>query len=577
MKKRRTFGSWLLVTALVLLCAVLGWLQYRWIGEVSAAARDRLRAGLQSGLNRVSRDFNLEIAAAWRALLPEGVPADAADLQAQLAKRYKAWQSGPYGRMFDRIAIAQDQPGGKVLQILDPADGTFREASWPGDWLEIRRRMDRRRPPAPGPGLPGLAPPPAAGLALDVPVFSAARAQPPDAPFGRREIGRVIFQVNLPFVRDVLIPELLRRDLGAAELADYRIAVFTNDPERSAVYRSDARIGADIIRGADAAATVFNLPGEPMFRPQPPAPVGEFTPPPGPPPGGPEPGRWTIFARHQAGSLEAAAARTQSRNLAVTGGVLLLLIASVIALVSFTRRTQKLAAMQIEFVAGVSHELRTPLTVLHAAGHNLQGKLAENPSQVIRYGELIQNESRRLEDLAEQVLWFARRDSGALVQKHDPVSIEAVISDTLEAAKAAIEESGCTVETKIAPDLPLVPGDAVALKHAMQNLLANALKYGAEGRWIGMSAEPARDGAEVVIRVADRGRGIPNEERTEIFEPFFRGKNALEQQIHGTGLGLNLVRRIVEAHGGSISVKSEPMQGTEFVLRLPARPAGAGA
>jgi signal transduction histidine kinase len=121
----------------------------------------------------------------------------------------------------------------------------------------------------------------------------------------------------------------------------------------------------------------------------------------------------------------------------------------------------------------------------------------------------------------------------------------------------------------------------VALQHALQNLIGNAAKYGtAGGNWIGVFASQTRDKEQAVveIRVADRGPGIPQDEQKHIFEPFFRGRRAVEDQIHGAGLGLNLAKKIVEAHGGSIRVQSEPMKGTEFTVRIPAAPAApAGA
>ena len=150
--------------------------------------------------------------------------------------------------------------------------------------------------------------------------------------------------------------------------------------------------------------------------------------------------------------------------------------------------------------------------------------------------------------------------------------------------------------------LPPVQGDASALRSAVQNLLSNAVKYGGEARWVRVSAEalpgpkirrPAAaahstvtiknarpaSGPHVAITVADRGLGVPAEERGHIFEPFYRGRQAVSQQIQGSGLGLNLVARIAAAHGGRVEVTSEPGKGSAFTLILPAAqptPADAG-
>src|SRR5262249_55934941 len=112
------------------------------------------------------------------------------------------------------------------------------------------------------------------------------------------------------------------------------------------------------------------------------------------------------------------------------------------------------------------------------------------------------------------------------------------------------------------------------IRRALHNLLTNALKYGAEGRWIGVSVKRAGSAArpEVHIAVGDRGRGIEPDDLAHIFEPFFRGRFAVERQIHGSGLGLSLVARIVAAHGGHITVSSTPGQGATFTIHLPALP-----
>jgi signal transduction histidine kinase len=282
-----------------------------------------------------------------------------------------------------------------------------------------------------------------------------------------------------------------------------------------------------------------------------------------------------LFVRHRAGSLEAVVYRSRMRNLAVTAGVLLLMLASLAAIVQFTRRSQKLAELQMEFVAGVSHELWTPLTVIGTAGYNLRGKMSRDPAQVERYGALIQRECGRLKDLVQQVLRFAGANAGRVVGELEPLSAEALIQGAIESSRFAIEAAGCAVEKTIEPGLPLLLGDPVSLNHAIQNLIANAAKYGTkENKWVGVFASKtaARSGTQVEIRVADRGPGIPAGEQRRIFNPFFRGKRALQDQIHGTGLGLSLAKRIVEAHGGTIGVRSDPPNGTEFVVRLPIAP-----
>jgi len=177
--------------------------------------------------------------------------------------------------------------------------------------------------------------------------------------------------------------------------------------------------------------------------------------------------------------------------------------------------------------------------------------------------------------LVEQVLRFSSAAAGRVIQNPEPMSIAVALEETLDSAKAVMQAAGCTVETHIAPGLPEVMGDPMALKQALLNLLHNAAKYGGgETPWVGVSAAriggDARSGVE--IRVADRGPGVPHDEQARIFEPFFRGRAAQQDQIHGTGLGLHLAKKIFEAHGGSIQLKSVAGKGAEFIVRLPAAP-----
>src|SRR5579885_1731032 len=133
----------LFVSALIVLCGVLGALQYRWIGEASEAARQRLKAGIEGNLARLSRDFNAELAAAGREVMPAGQPESVAELQQEVAARYQARiASVREARSFSRIAIAVPQEGGVRLRIFDAAQGAFAPAPWPAEWQAVRRRIE---------------------------------------------------------------------------------------------------------------------------------------------------------------------------------------------------------------------------------------------------------------------------------------------------------------------------------------------------------------------------------------------------------------------------------------------------
>jgi len=616
-KPHRSLLTWLIVGILVALCGVLGFLQYRWIGEVSVAASARMRAGLQASLARLSQDFNSEITAAASPFLPSQPFDDEPACEREIQDRYR--HSGSRrAPLLHHVALAAPRGQTVVLRVMNWQTGAFQDAPWPAAWQDARRRfasrveamlearleerpLPRPEPPGPGPDFgPRMPPPPPPkarprprprpqpgppaavhldAFSFDTPVFGLAEPGPPEGDFGGPgdpgpQIAWVIVQLDSQFVRQTWLPDLIRRNLEGAG-SDYETTVVTT-PDAQVLYESEPG-QSQAIRGAgDASVALFDAQFDRFRRDA----VG-IEPPParrkGPP--APDPQHWEMTVRHRAGSVEAAVARTQRANLAVTGGVLLLMLAAIGALIRFTRRSQRLAQLQMDFVAGVSHELRTPLTVIHTAAYNLQGRLAADPRQVGKYGVLIQKESGRLKSLVEQILRFASAEGGRLIEAPRPVSIESVVDRALETCREQIESSGCTVERHIAPDLPPVAGDPAALEQVVSNLVSNAIQYGkpdGAAPWIGISAEISRANA-IELRVADHGPGIPPEEQAQVFDAFFRGARARDAQVHGTGLGLTLVKKIVDAHGGTISVNSHPGRGTEFIARFPLASAGSVA
>jgi signal transduction histidine kinase len=243
-----------------------------------------------------------------------------------------------------------------------------------------------------------------------------------------------------------------------------------------------------------------------------------------------------------------------------------------------TRRAATLARQQVEFVAGVSHELRTPLSVICSAAENLSDGVVVERAQVRRYGALIASEGRRLAEMVEQVMAFAGLHAGRELSERQTVKVSELVDAALGACAPVIGQRAVKVERVIADDLPGVSVSVRAMQRSLHNLLDNAIKYGGEAPWVRVSArrEPGTGG--VAITIEDRGVGIPAEEQRHIFEPFFRGREVANSSIHGSGLGLSLVKRIVEAHGGRISVSSAAGRGSRFTVHLPAaRVAGAGA
>ncbi len=578
--RQRTWLAWASVGVLTILCAVLAALQYRWIGEISAAERTQLRDQLEARLGLLSRAFNDQISTACAALLPTWDQVDQAGAEKAYSDRYLAWRES-HEPLFRRIGLIRPGPDGTDLLLLDLKAARFAASEWPPEWDALRARMD-----GPGGGPPG--PMPESSRVIELPRVGI----PGGPPQGPRMEERLVVEPDPVYISRSLIPTYLNRYLergyDAEVVATSGEVIYRSSPGLSLENQADASVplmsvrpmvfaawrGARGFRDNRDSRGSRNNRNNRERRDGPGRMAGGRDP---GMPGGPEFGqsRWLLRVRHHSGSLDALVAQTRIRNLAVSAGILLLILATTGILVQVSRRSQQLANLQMGFVTNVSHELRTPLTVIRTAAFNLRGRLASRPDQVERYGSLIQAESERLEALVEQVLRFASASAGKIIRDCEPIAVEGLIEAGLRSSRAGLAGQNYQIECKIEPDLPLVLADEVALRQAVQNLIDNAVKYGTEGNnWIGVSASAVSSGDQraVEIRVKDRGPGIPADEQRHIFDPFYRGRKAVQDQVHGTGLGLNLVKKIVEAHGGTIRVVSEPMQGAEFIVRIPAAP-----
>jgi len=565
--------AWIYGIALFLLavvCGILAFLQYRWIGEVASAENQRLRQELQRNLNLVRRDFNAEIAAAAEAMVPNASEVEQQGRPKAYLDRYERAGDATKG-FFNRVAIAVPEENGELnLFLFSSKQNEFHEADWPLGWAKLREGLSARLS-----GGPPISEQYRPEGVIEFPRFGSGtkrgdHERPP------REQEWLVLEFDRDYLRNVVLPPLLRRYLSEAGQPQYSVMVSETADSWQDVYRWGPK-SAEAKERPESWVTLFELDSGPLSGIRAPSPsrgsqvpaLQERLEAGSPPPGH---GVWTIRANHPAGSVETIVARARRRNLLLAAGLLSLLIATVIALVRFTRGAERLAQMQMNFVSGISHELRTPLSVIRAAGFNLRTQFARQPEQVERYGTLIQDESEKLTALVEQILRYGNVETGRILGPREVVEIEPLLEESLPATPESLAEEGISIEERIATNLPVIRADRQSLTHALRNLLENAVKHGKNGHTcICISADRATlHGAPAVrIGIQDNGPGIPKEERERVFEPFFRGKLATENQVHGTGLGLNLAKRIIEAHGGVLVLHSEVGKGTELLATIP--------
>jgi two-component system sensor histidine kinase/response regulator len=224
--------------------------------------------------------------------------------------------------------------------------------------------------------------------------------------------------------------------------------------------------------------------------------------------------------------------------------------------------------MRENFITLVSHQLRSPLASVKqyfgVIREGFAGDVTDKQKQIIqKAGEYIDN----LVQLINDWLDMSRVEAGRIRDKSEPVSLAAVLSEAIEALKPQAEAKKVTLEMNSADDLPQLTGDPECLKEAFSNLLSNAIIYNREGGSVTVTVQ--EQGDDLVVEVSDTGIGISKENLPFIFDEFFRVKSKETQHITGTGLGLPIVKRIIEAHDGSVKVASEPGRGTTFSIFLP--------
>ncbi len=542
------------VVATTMVIIIVAILQYRWNAAISNATGVRLADTLQMSLVNWQIDLARNLREIEQAL--RASPADWQDAA--------AWRQ--YLDEWRRDARYPALVQGLVLTGPDTAPLRLNETSGRFEQADADAAFATRWA-IPSAGASGWR------LAPDMPAL--VRPLTP----GSGDARQVVVLLNADVIRSRVLPDLAHRYFQGTDGLDYEVAVIAGQPSPVVLYESDQGFGTSNIDDADGTLDVFGV-----SRAATPtrSPVQVFHKTPSlvsiedvPLVAGTEAHAWRLVVRHKRGGpLGAFLATTTRRDLYISSAALALLVLSIGMLVITSSRAQRLAALQMDFVATVSHELRTPLTVINSAADNITQGVVDETDQMRRYGAVIGQQARQLSALVEQILLFARHGRQPQPFALVPLPVVAVVDAALAGTSHLLDASRVTVEQSVPAGLPDVRGDLVAISQCLQNFIVNALKYARDGRWIGISAALAPDGTEVWLSVADRGPGIAAQDLPHIFEPFYRGAQASGSQIHGTGLGLAVARELASAMGGRVSVETAATGGCTFTLHLPIAASG---
>jgi signal transduction histidine kinase len=600
---KRSYSTWIFVFGLALLLVLLGALQYRWQSQISESQREKMQKMLNEESARFAEDFDREIQGAYFNF-HVGVESWKAANYQPFIERYAFWKTKTrYPDLIQEFNFF-DAAGQKPPLKFDMQGQTFVSVEWTDELREIFARCTDENKFSPVLPESYTLIVPEHDLPPEVSHVRVRSSEPSEAGLPRvarsmvmpKAYGYLAISLDPAVIREKLLPDLASKYFGDGEYVlnvsdknagtvfqtgsvahpDSRAGIFQLSPndvvffankdlEKSMGERHEgvlmnthveSRLSRTEVNSDGNSAVTVEIkrdegPKTKIFTTKVNG-AGE---------------NWTLSAQHRDGSINAFIANTQIKNLAVGWGMLGLLGLAVAVIVFSTQRVRNYAQRQVDFVSSVSHEFRTPLAVIYSAGENLADGVTNDLTQTSKYGELIKGEGRKLSAMVEQILEFAGASSGRQKYSFTEVSIADIVDKAVQDSRPLIDEEKITLETNIDRGLPHIKAEADSLCRAVQNLIANSVKYRNGKGWIRVSA--TNGGGTINISVEDHGIGISKNELRQVFEPFYRSKQVVDAQIHGNGLGLSLVKQTAEAHGGRVTTESELGKGSKFTIELP--------
>jgi signal transduction histidine kinase len=560
---------------------VLAMLQYRWIDEASRAQEAGAKARLDEGVRLISDALDTEVARA--ALVFTLPPSPVSGPYDALEERWAIWnREAPWPKIVSGVSLVESTGAGWHTRALGDAGAFDLRSILPSDDFSESRR----------------AAPDGAGaneLSVRIPDHFIQgqpyllRMLPTFFEPGPPRMNWALIHYNLDYLAGAVFPRLVEKNFSAEERVQFSfqmrpkgpVALGTIAAADALHYRPDCLLPteggvvATIAGGAtnaqrivshverfppqldgaqpDSLASLLHTAGR-CQTPVPPS----------------SPGLMQLSVRYARGGDVLSGFRR--RNELLSGLVLGVLLAALSALIVSTERARRLARLQTVVAAGISHELRTPLASLTVAADHLKNGHVENAGQARRYGEIIEVQSRRLRHVVDQALALTTlRESNSLPCSR-AVSLAEIIHTGIDSLAPSIREAGIEIECRTPPDVPMIMADPDLVLRVLTNLIENSIKYAGGGGWVQVTARAGRYAGRLVAELAveDRGPGIPDDETTAVFEPFYRGSSARQSRRPGSGLGLSIVKSAVEAHRGWIKLERAVPLGCRFRVFFPA-------
>lgn len=601
MRRPKYLISWIIIGLTFPLLVLMTVNQFNWLQELQQRDRDRIMRGMITVVDKFSLKLQEEIL--YPAMITRMKPTRQSEIDALFAERFLFWKNfAPNSALVRDVYLVEGLSGATRHWV----NGQFvpAEANSPIEaWVKLLRE---------GP-LPERVQETDADIYLSEPAFN----------FGN-EPYFFIYDLDKPYIMDSLIPSVAKSSLDETDLFAYRIIdsrngrtlyaslssyqestfedpdleepVITHDgddgvPQEGPFERTPQRLSGESTQDSETGRNdpvdargefsdedqrIERLPSgvsqndrvegsdrqmqnRPLFLAMKRDISGDFL------------ASIRIQVVNRDGSLAELTSRATFQNALISLGILAILLLGMIMLAEASRRARDLAKSQQEFIATITHELKTPLAVISSAAENLGDGLVRDQAKTRQYGEMIKKEASRLAISVEHFLLYSNTNT---IMRMKPVLCE--VSELVQAALRFTEEDRvkCGIRTEvILPEEPVyILGDRIALESALQNLAQNVIRHAAEGKYLGLlvsvDKKQTKNGS-VIIKVRDKGPGISPWEQKTIFEPFVRGKRAVDKQIPGNGIGLNLVKRIVTVHGGTIALESKLDMGSAFTITFP--------